>query len=129
MTQFNENDTFVKNKGKITCDRKILLSIINLATKEIAGISSMSCPIKYRFKEFFTRNTKDGVAVKFKENGTLLIDVHIRIIYGYKVPEVAYKVQENIKNGIAAMVDMQTAKINVHILGVDFEKDEASDIA
>lgn len=129
MTEFNENDALIRNKGKITCDRKILLSIISLATKEIAGITSMVCPLRYKLREFFTKNSKDGVFIKFKDNGALYIDVYIRILYGYKVPDIAYKVQENIKNGIAAMVDMQTAKINVHIVGVDFEKDESSYVA
>lgn len=124
-----ERDVASRNKGKITCDRKILLSIINLATKEISGISRMAGNLPQKVKNAFTKNTQDGVRIKFKENGALIVDVYIYILYGFKVPDIAYRVQENIKNSIAAMVDMQTSKVNVHILGVEFEKDEENVIA
>ena len=41
-----ERDLIVKNKGKITCNRSILLSIINLATKEICGVSGLTSSLQ-----------------------------------------------------------------------------------
>ena len=119
-----ERDVIVANKGKITCNRSILLSIINLATKEICGVSRLASSFKSKISNFFTRNFNDGVSVRFNPNGSLAVDVYIRIFYGYSVPDIAYKIQENIKNGIAAMVDMKTTRVNVHIMGVDFETNE-----
>ena len=49
----------------------------------------------------------------------------IRIFSGINVPDIAYKVQDNIKNNIVSMVDMRVSKINVHIVGVDFKTEEA----
>lgn len=119
-----ERDLIVKNKGKITCNRSILLSIINLATKEICGVSGLTSSFKAKLANFFTRNNHEGVSIRFNPNGSLSVDVYIRIYYGYCVPDIAYKIQENIKNGIAAMVDMKTTKVNVHVMGVDFETNE-----
>ncbi len=124
MLTENKN-SITRYKGKITCNRSILLSIINLATKEICGVSGLACSFKSKVSSIFTKNKNPGVTVRFNPNGSLAIDVYIRMFYGYSVPDIAYKIQENIKNGIAAMVDMRTAKVNVHIMGVDFEPEIA----
>lgn len=112
------------NKGKITCDRKILLSIISLATKEISGISGMACPFRQKIVNLFTRNSKGGVRIAFKQNNAVKVDVYVRVLVGYKVPDIAFRVQENIKNGISSMVDMNATQVNVHVLGVSFEQEE-----
>ncbi|MBO4412466.1 MAG: Asp23/Gls24 family envelope stress response protein [Clostridia bacterium] len=124
-----EKDSLVGNKGKITCNRSILLSIVNLATKEICGVSKLTSTFKNKITNIFSKNSHDGVSIRFNPNGSLTVDVYIVICYGYSVPDIAYKVQENIKNGIAAMVDMKTTKVNVHVMGVDFEKEQQSETA
>ncbi|MDD4110135.1 MAG: Asp23/Gls24 family envelope stress response protein [Clostridia bacterium] len=127
MSAENKN-SITRYKGKITCNRSILLSIINLATKEICGVSSLSSSFKSKFKSFFSNNKNPGVTIRFNTSGALTVDVYIRIYYGYGVPDIAYKIQENIKNGIAAMVDMKTAKVNVHVMGVDFEPETTTNV-
>jgi uncharacterized alkaline shock family protein YloU len=46
------------------------------------------------------------------------------VYYGVKVSDVVFKVQESVKNGIFAMIDVKLHSINVHVLGVDFKQDE-----
>lgn len=113
-----------KEKGKITCDRNILLSIISLATKEISGVSLLQDSFAMKMKKLFSKSDSTGVKLKFSNNNKLVVDVYIRIYNGNNVPDIAYKVQENIKNSIASMVDMRVSKINVHIVGVDFKSED-----
>ncbi len=112
------------NSGKITCNKTILLSIINLATKEISGVASLTNKYKNSFARLFSKKGFDGVKVKINQNGLLVVDVYINVYNGYSVPDIAYRVQENIKNNIASMVDMRTAKVNVHVVDVVFPKEE-----
>ena len=112
------------NNGKITCDRKILVSIISLATKEISGVSALVDTFETKAKRIFNNNDSRGVKVKFYRNGKLVIDVYIKVFAGTNVPDICFRVQENIKNNIYSMVEMKTGKINVHIVGVDFVKKE-----
>ena len=114
-----------KNKGKITLDRNILVSIINLATKEINGVESVCNKHRPLIKRIFNRYD-DGVEVKFEKNGALTIDVYINLYIGFKVPDIAFRVQENIRNSLATMVALKPMKINVHILDVECDK-EVSD--
>ncbi len=114
-----------KNKGKITLDRNILVSIIDLATKEINGVESIYNKNRPFIKRMFNRYD-DGVQVRFEKNGALTIDVYIKIYVGFNVPDIAFRVQENIRNSLATMVALKPMKINVHIVDVECDK-EVSD--
>lgn len=110
----------VLNKGQLTCDKKILCSIISLATREINGVSMLKSTARNKLLSVFSSELAQGVKIKFNPNGSLIVDVYITVVHGASVPDVAFKVQENIKNNIASMVDMRTSKVNVHVIGVDF---------
>lgn len=118
-----DNKNTYTTKGKITCNKNIVLSVINLAAKEIAGVSSLSDNFGSAIKKWFSNNYYEGVKITYdKEN--VVIDVYLNVFYGYNVSEIAYRVQENIKNSLSSMIDINVDKINVHVLDVEFPKEE-----
>ena len=110
------------NNGKISLDRKILVSIINLAAKEINGVESVTNTNRSWIKKLF-KKYDDGVEIKFEENGALTVDVYLNLYIGYNVPDVAYRVQENIRNSLATMVALKPLKINIHVNNVECDKE------
>lgn len=103
-------------KGKVEIDRDILLSIINLAAKEINGVASLT---NSEFPFYRRSKTKsEGVSIKFDINGVLNVDVYVIVHIGYSVPDIAFRIQENIKNSLNSMVGIKPGKINVHVCGV-----------
>ena len=110
------------SKGKITLDRNILVSIINLAAKEINGVESVSNKHRPWIKRLFNKYD-DGVEIKFEKNGALTIDVYVNIYVGFSVPDLAFRIQENIRNSLATMVALKPLKINVHIMDVECDKE------
>ena len=65
------------NNGKISLDRKILVSIINLAAKEINGVESVTNTNRSWIKKLF-KKYDDGVEIKFEQNGASEINQHIK---------------------------------------------------
>lgn len=116
--QISDNEE-IKNKGKVNCNKNVLLSIINLAAKEIAGVDSLCSNFSSGFKKLFSNNVSEGVKIAY-ENGGITVDIYLNILYGYNVTDVAHRVQENVKNGISSMIDIKVNSINVHIMGVEF---------
>jgi len=114
-------------KGNITFNDHIILSVINLATKETAGVSSIDTNHMFAPQCWFNKNYSNGVKISYLNN-SMIVDVYINVFFGYNVSEIAYRVQENIKNSIASMIDINIDNINVHVIGVDFSKSEDSDI-
>ena len=109
------------NKGKVSCNRDILLSIVNLASKEIAGVSSLRENLSSGIKKLFSNNYTEGVKITNLDDG-VIVDIYLNVWFGYSVNDVAYRVQENVKNGISAMMEIKVNSVNVHVLGVDFKK-------
>ena len=106
--------------GLVTYNKKILLSIINLAAKEISGVSSLCANFKGSFmKKVFSKNYYEGVEISDTKDG-LVVDVYINIYSNYNVSDVAFRVQENVKSGIISMMNMPIRSINVRVMGVEF---------
>jgi len=122
---FNNSDVYEKNEnGKVYCGKSIMLSIINLAAKEISGVSSLSSNFGSKLKKIFSSNYFEGVKVSYQKNKNLIIDLYLNVYFGYSVADVAYRVQENVKNGISNMISAKIESINVHVMGVDFSREE-----
>lgn len=116
----NVNNT----KGNVVYNKNILLSVINLAAKEIVGVSSLSDNFGSAIKKWFSDNYYEGVKITYDKQDNITVDVYLNVFYGYNVSEIAYRVQENIKNSLSAMIDIDINKINVHVLDVEFPKEE-----
>ena len=123
MMYDNKSNIKKQAKGNVTYGSNIVLSVINLATKEIAGVSSIVTKFSSMLKRWFSNNYYEGVKVTYNKNA-MNVDVYINVCFGYNVTEVAFRVQENIKNSLSGMIDIKINKINVHVLGVEFPKDE-----
>ena len=124
---FNNGAIYEKNEnGKVYCGKNIMLSIINLAAKEISGVSSLSSNFGSKLKKLFSSNYFEGVKVSYTKNKNLIIDLYLNVFFGYSVADVAYRVQENVKNGISNMISAKIESVNIHVLGVDFSREEAN---
>ena len=58
-----------------------------------------------------------GIKVGQNEDG-ITIDVYVLVEYGTKIPEVAWDIQENVKNAINEMTELYVNAVHIHIQGV-----------
>ena len=98
--------------GKITCDKDILYSIVSLAAKEIKGVARLSNSLRPWYKKLFSKGDYEGVKIRFEQNGTIKVDVYVDVYIGESVPDLAFRVQENIKNNLSGMVEMKASNIS-----------------
>lgn len=112
------NNQDLKNQGEVTCNKNILLSIVNLATSEINGVAGLSKRYGNIISKTFQNKDYNGIKISYAHNGGVIVDVYIDIYYNQIATDVCFRVQENIKNNIKSMLDMKVEKVNVHILDV-----------
>ena len=48
------------------------------------------------------------------------MDISVIAYYGYKVPELAFRIQQNIKQMVESMTKYKIAKVDVHVTSVIF---------
>lgn len=90
----------------------------------IEGVAGMSGSIAGGIAEILggKKNKGKGVKVEVTENKAA-IDLYIIVDYGVRIPEIAWEVQENVKNSVESMTGMTVEKVNIHVEGVSFEKE------
>ena len=52
------------------------------------------------------------------------IDIHLSVYYGVSIPEVAWNVQENVKNALDEVKGLNIGRINIHIDSIRFRDKE-----
>ncbi len=64
-------------------------------------------------------NAKSAVLCYF-ENGVLIIDVSIRVMYGYRVQVIIERVQERIIQQIEQATGITPKEVNVFVFNIEF---------
>ncbi len=109
--------------GKITFANEVVAIIAGLAASEIEGVAAMSGGIAGGIVEKLGRkNLSKGVKVEVGEKDTA-IDLYIIVEYGARIPDIAWKIQENVKKAVENMTGLNVVEVNIHVQGVNFEKD------
>ena len=104
--------------GNVNISEDVIVTISNIAANEIKGVAGVYSGIADALLEIFRgKKFNKGVSVVLEEEKisvTIIIDVE----YGRIIPEVAKKVQENVKNAIESMTEREVKEVNVHVHGV-----------
>ncbi len=58
-----------------------------------------------------------GIKVDQNDEG-ITINVYVLVEYGTKIPEVAWDIQENVRNAINEMTELYVNAVHIHIQGV-----------
>lgn len=112
-----------QEKGTITYATEVIATIVGVATAEVEGISSMAGAAS--ISELFSGKAKNfsrGVRVEVGAE-EVAVDVSVIVDYGMPIQSVGCNVQENIRKSIETMTGLHVLKVDVHVLGVSFEKE------
>lgn len=93
--------------GKVVYNAGIVHNIVALAIAEVEG----ALPLQGK---------KSGISLYLEKDG-IYADVSVVVKYGYNVPELAYRIQQSIKQSVENMTRYKVAAVDVHIQDVVFE--------
>ncbi|NLE91508.1 MAG: Asp23/Gls24 family envelope stress response protein [Elusimicrobia bacterium] len=110
--------------GTIKIHKNVIASIASLAALEIEGVRKIGKNFKMGLWEMVGRRSYSSVKVMFEKNDEVCVELPLVIRYNFNVPEVANKVQENVRNALEKMTNLTVRNINVAVQGI--EKDEAA---
>lgn len=114
--------------GTIHISPRVLEFIAGIAASEVDGVAKMHASFANNVSELLGRSDhRRGVKLTREDDNSLSIDIAVYLNYGVAVPQVAAQIQERVKQQIALMTNLEVKEVNVHIQGVNPEK-ESSDI-
>ena len=92
--------------GKVVYNAGIVHNIVALAIAEVEGA-------------VLVQGKKNGISLYLEKDG-IYADVSVGVKYGYNVPELAYRIQQSVKQSVENMTKYKVAEVNVHVRDVDF---------
>ena len=109
--------------GTITYANEVVAVIAGVAANEVEGIAGM-CAAN-GISEVFSRNTKNVTRGIKVELGTeeVSVDIYLMIEYGTPIQTAAQNVQEGVRKAIETMTGLHVVRVDVHVQGVSFEKE------
>ena len=116
-----DNDT--EPSSSITYASEVIAIIAGLAASEVEGVAGM-CNVNNGLKTK-NKNATRGIKV---EVGTeeVSVDIYLNVEYGTPIQRAAHDVQEGVKKGIESMTGLHVVRVDVHVQGVSFEKENSA---
>ncbi len=112
------------DEGSIKIADEVVGIITGLAATEIDGVAGMSGGIAGGIADMLGRKSlSKGVKVEVSDEEAT-VDVYVIINYGNSIPDVAWKIQDNVKQAIEGMTGLDVKAVNVHVQGVNFPEEE-----
>jgi len=116
-----------ENSGTIKISDEVIATITTVAVSEIDGVCGFMGSFAGEIvSKFSKKNSNKGIKVTTNENETV-IDINIIVRYGIRIPEIAWEVQENVKKSVESMSGLSVVKVNIHVVGVEFDDTNATD--
>ncbi|WP_106497182.1 Asp23/Gls24 family envelope stress response protein [Lentibacillus sp. Marseille-P4043] len=110
--------------GTVEIAPEVIEVITGIAASEVEGISSMRGNFATGVVERFGKKSHSkGVKVELTDTG-ILIDLYVVLNFGVSIPEIAQKLQTNIRQTLKNMTALEIAEINVHVVGIQMEEQE-----
>lgn len=115
-----ENLNSKEEIGSVRIASDVIVVIASIATKEVEGVASLGS--KDFVEKIGVKTPNKGIKVQVGEDDTT-IDVQLIVEYGFKILDVASKVQSNIKKSVETMTGLSVSCVNIHVQGITMPKD------
>jgi uncharacterized alkaline shock family protein YloU len=124
MTQVPQE---LKTQARVRVTNDVIAAIAGIAAIEVQGVSAMSGGLAGGITERFGKKSLGrGVRLEMKDTNVNL-DLYVVVRYGYKIPEVASRIQSRVKETVETMTGLRVSDVNIHVQGVSFEECDDTD--
>ena len=105
--------------GTIRIHKNVIASIASLAATEIEGVKRIGGDFKSGLIALIGKKASLVIKVEIDKNEEVRVEIPLVIKYGFNIPDVANKVQENIRNALEKMTNLLIKDINIKVQGIE----------
>lgn len=105
--------------GTLQISTEVIAKIARCAALEIEGVAEVSCGRQNKkLKNLLEASSIQPPVIVEMRDGTANITLHLMMKFGARIPSVAEKVQENVKNAVQNMTNVTVSRVNLIIAGL-----------
>lgn len=98
----------------------VLDTIVTVAVECVEGVASVGSPGIAGLVQKGRKGASRAVDVTVGEDGALSASVHVQVIYGARLREVAVAVQASVREALSSQVGVEVAEVDVFVDGLVF---------
>jgi len=101
----------------------VLDTIVTMAAEAVEGVASLGAPgLAGLVQKSARKGAARAVDVCVDEDGKLTAAIHLQVIYGHKLKDVANAVQNSVADAVQSQVGVQIAAVDVFVDGIVFSE-------
>lgn len=105
--------------GVLKIHRNVIASISAIAAIEIEGVKRVGKDLKTGLLELVGQKSLSAIKVDINKNEEVKVEIPLIIKYGYNIPDIANKVQENVRQALEKMSNLSIKDININVQGIE----------
>lgn len=103
--------------------------VAGVAATEVKSVARMSAGFAGGIVEALGRhNPAKGVKVEMVDDEAV-IDLYVIVNYGSRISDIAWEIQEHVKDSVEKMTGVVVSAVNIHVQGIEFEKKSVSPVS
>lgn len=112
------NEEKTEKLGNVRISDEIIATAAAVAASRVEGVASLGAGLteNLSINLRLTAHPK-GIRIARTEE-ELMIDIYVNVFYGCKIPEVAWNIQEQVKDEVERLTGQKTTAININVQGV-----------
>ncbi|KRT36126.1 Asp23/Gls24 family envelope stress response protein [Acetomicrobium hydrogeniformans] len=114
-------------QGEVVIAEEVISQMAIEALKSVPGVLPASSGLVANLR--LGRRPTSGVKITIEEGtpNEVVVDTYISVKYGLRIPDIAWDVQEAIKNQIENYTGYIVKAVNVHVQGIHFAENKLQD--
>lgn len=105
--------------GTVRIYKNVIASIAAISALEIEGVKRIGGDLKSAILDSLGRKTVSAIKVDFDKANYVKLEIPLIIKYGFNIPDIASRVQENIRNALEKMTSLSIKDININVQGIE----------
>jgi uncharacterized alkaline shock family protein YloU len=105
--------------GTVRIHKNVIVKITAIAAGEIEGVMRLGCDFKSGILELIGKKSLAAIKVDIDKNEEVWLEIPLVIKYGFNIPDIATRVQENVRNALEKMTNLSIKDININVQGIE----------
>ncbi len=105
--------------GILRIHKNVIASISSIAASEIEGVKRVGRDLKSGLLAILGKKSSSAIKVEISKIEEVKVEIPLIIQYGYNIPEIANRVQENVRQALEKMSNLSIKEINVNVQGIE----------
>lgn len=114
-----QNEESRTDLGTVRIHKNVIASIAAISSVEIPGVKRIGGDFKSGILELIGKKVLYSIKVELTKNDEVKIRVPLVIKYGFNIPDIANRVQENVRQALEKMTNLSVKDIDINVQSIE----------